>query len=348
MINYKILHGNSKSVLEGMVDDPSECKKYQLIVTSPPYYKQRKYGENNDEIGQEKSYDEYLDNLVAVFSKCYDLLRDSGSLVIVIADIRKNHAKLMLPHKLAIRLTEEGFSFQEDIVWHKTNSVPTSSKTSLAQAYEFVLFLSRDIKPYFDLGSIRTQGSNVDFESARITPNMEPQLEPVDRDQAKIDSLSKIILNAVSTTPLDDLPTTSEISRAYGYDPEKYCPTCFRKFKRHARRKRIGGHSHYPIFAACNPKGKNPGNVWSISAKSHKGNEHFAIFPEELVSRIIKMSTKEGDYVLDPFMGRGTSGIAASNLHRNFTGIDLYAENIKNADRNICSANTCSDEDNHG
>lgn len=62
-----------------------------------------------------------------------------------------------------------------------------------------------------------------------------------------------------------------------GFDPEKYCPTCYRKFKRHATRKRTGDHKHYPIFAVCNPTGKNPGNVWEISTKAHYGNEHFAI-----------------------------------------------------------------------
>jgi hypothetical protein len=79
---------------------------------------------------------------------------------------------------------------------------------------------------------------------------------------------------------------TSEISLAYGDDPEKYCPTCYRKFKRHATRRRIGGHKHYPIFAVCNSSGKNPGNVWEIATRAHYGNEHFAIFPEALVSRI--------------------------------------------------------------
>ena len=50
------------------------------------------------------------------------------------------------------------------------------------------------------------------------------------------------------------------------------------KFMWHATRKRIGDHSHYPIFAVCNSNGKNPGNVWEVSTKAHYGNEHFAIF----------------------------------------------------------------------
>jgi DNA modification methylase len=122
------------------------------------------------------------------------------------------------------------------------------------------------------------------------------------------------------------------------YDPEKYCPTCFRKFKRHATRKRIGDHRHYPIFAVCNSNGKNPGNVWEISTKAHYGNEHFAIFPEDLIARIVTFASMKDDWVLDPFCGRGTTGIVCALLGRNFTGIDLYKENVVKTERNIKDA----------
>ena len=93
------------------------------------------------------------------------------------------------------------------------------------------------------------------------------QYQPFNEDKEKITEILKIVHNARPDTPFTEFPTTSEISKAYGYDPEKYCPTCFRKFKRHATRKRIGDHKHYPVFAVCNSHGKNPGNVWEISTK---------------------------------------------------------------------------------
>jgi DNA modification methylase len=100
----------------------------------------------------------------------------------------------------------------------------------------------------------------------------------------------------------------------------------------------VGDHRHYPIFAACNSRGKNPGNVWEIATKAHYGNEHFAIFPEDLVARIINFATQKGDWVLDPFVGRGTTGIVCANLGRNFFGIDLYSRNAVSSKRNIASA----------
>jgi site-specific DNA-methyltransferase (adenine-specific) len=63
-----------------------------------------------------------------------------------------------------------------------------------------------------------------------------------------------------------------------------------------------------------------------------------AIFPEELVKKIILFATKKGDWVLDPFAGRGTTGIAAVSLGRRFTGIDLYGENVARAIKNISAA----------
>lgn len=92
------------------------------------------------------------------------------------------------------------------------------------------------------------------------------------------------------------------------------------------------------IIAVCNSSGKNPGNVWEISTKAHYGNEHFAIYPEDLIARIVNFATEKGDWVLDPFTGRGTTGIVSALLGRNFTGIDLYPENVTKADKNISDA----------
>jgi DNA modification methylase len=246
----------------------------------------------------------------------------------------------MIPHRLAIKLVEKGYTFREDIIWYKKNNVSSSSKDNFAQAYEIILFLSKNEKSFTNMHEIRVIGNEAREGRNKKPPEYMIQYEAslLQQDKEKINKIKEIIHNARADTPFEELPTTSEIARAYGYDPEKYCPTCYRKFKRHATRKRIGDHKHYPIFAVCNSYGKNPGNVWEISTKAHYGNEHFAIFPEDLVDRIVKFATDEGDWVLDPFIGSGTSGIVSAHLGRNFTGIDLYSENISNANKNIESA----------
>jgi DNA modification methylase len=66
-------------------------------------------------------------------------------------------------------------------------------------------------------------------------------------------------------------------------------------------------------------------NVWNdLSSPRNKYQlEHGAVFPVKLADRLIKMYSKEGDYILDPFAGIGTTLIAAQNLKRNAFGTEL-------------------------
>lgn len=59
-----------------------------------------------------------------------------------------------------------------------------------------------------------------------------------------------------------------------------------------------------------------------------KQNEHLAMFPEELPARLIKMFSFVGDTVLDPFLGSGTTSLAARNLNRNSVGYEINAKFI--------------------
>lgn len=329
----KIIHGNSSNVLERLCEKSNERNKYSLILTSPPYYKQRNYGKSSNEIGQEKTPNDYIDKLVDIFSNCKNLLKNDGSLFIVIGDKRVNNQKLLLPHKLAMKLINIGYFFHEDIIWNKKNPLPSGSTKTLSQNYEYILFLSKCKNPLVDINAIRVKSNNIN-NSDKIK-KYEFQYIARNKNHDMINQIKEKISNSTQETAINNLPSTTEIALAYGYDPEKYCPRCHRTFKRHATRKRFGDHKHYPIFAVCNPRGKNPGNVWDISTKSHRGNEHFAIFPEELVSRIIKFTTKKDDYILDPFVGRGTTGIVSSLLERKFVGIDLYLNNVQTSRNNI-------------
>jgi len=340
-ISYQALQGNTYDIL-GRLKEDRDREKYRLIVTSPPYYGHRHYGNNPLEIGQEKSSEEYIDKLTKTFAACRDLLTDDGSLWVVIGDTRRRCGKLMIPHRLAQRLVATGYTFREDIIWYKKNNVSSSSKENFSQAYETILFLSKNEKSFTNLDRIRTVGNEAREGRNRTPPPYMLQYRPYNQDKNKIAKILEIVHKARPNTPFKELPTTSEISRAYGYDPEKYCPTCYRKFKRHATRKRIGDHKHYPIFAVCNSNGKNPGNVWEVSTKAHYGSEHFAIFPEDLIERIIGFASENGDWVLDPFMGRGTTGIVCARMTRNFCGIDLYPENVFKTKENIISVSKAS------
>jgi hypothetical protein len=122
-----------------------------------------------------------------------------------------------------------------------------------------------------------------------------------------------------------------------------------------------------PPGQRCNPGGRNPRNVWAIPTKGYKG-AHFAVFPKQIPLTCIKATPKAccikclwpyapcDHYgpgigflptcdckdsnvamtnVLDPFMGSGTTLIAAHELARHATGIELSLEYIKVAKQRI-------------
>lgn len=67
-------------------------------------------------------------------------------------------------------------------------------------------------------------------------------------------------------------------------------------------------------------------NVWGIKRGKKYSPRHGATFPLPLAERVIKNFTEEGDIVLDPFSGLGTTGVACKNLNRNFIGMELDEE----------------------
>ncbi len=77
-----------------------------------------------------------------------------------------------------------------------------------------------------------------------------------------------------------------------------------------------------------------PTNVIHMATESSNKN-HSAVFPVGLPSWFIKLFTKKGDVVLDPFIGSGTTGVAAKNLGRKFIGIDIKSKYCKSAMKRI-------------
>ena len=86
----------------------------------------------------------------------------------------------------------------------------------------------------------------------------------------------------------------------------------------------------------CNPLGKNPSDVWQISKvtsgknrSSKERTEHPAQFPLEMIDRIIKAGSNNRDLVIDPFMGSGTTAIAALKNGRKVIGFEVNSDYVK-------------------
>lgn len=92
--------------------------------------------------------------------------------------------------------------------------------------------------------------------------------------------------------------------------------------------KNIGGENGRTHKTFNINKEKVKGNIWKIAVAKNT-TEHPAVFPEKLAYDNILSWSNEGDLILDPFCGSGTTGIAAIKLKRNFIGIDKVSEYVK-------------------
>lgn len=230
---------------------PEPDGKFHSIVTSPPYYSLRRYGESDEEIGI-GNLDAYFHHMRECASEWRRVLADDGLLWLNIGDTaagsggaggdynrggfkdgkplyrqgkvdRASMQWLNIPHRIAEVFVDEGWLYRSCITWDKSR-------------------LRAE-----DLRHVRRPGISHEF----------------------------IFMFAKS--------------RKHRFFDERL---------------------------------KERGSVWHFSPE--KAARHQAPFPKELPLRCIPLSTEEGEWVLDPFAGSGTTLLAAQALYRNSVGTDIY------------------------
>lgn len=83
---------------------------------------------------------------------------------------------------------------------------------------------------------------------------------------------------------------------------------------------------------SCNPLGKNPGDVWvipNVKCNHVEKTEHPCQFPVELIERLVLALTEPGDLVIDPYMGTGTTAIAAIRHGRRAVGAEIVPKYVE-------------------
>ena len=284
-----ILFGDCRKTLPTITCKPRMC------VTSPPYYGLRDYGGENDQIGQEQSPEEYVKQLVEVFSKVRDVLTDDGTLWLNLGDSYYNYRSdgnypkqtvaktnqdlpsfspvrgnkleglkskdlIGIPWMVAFALRADGWYLRQDIIWHKPNPMPESVKDRCTKSHEYIFLLSKSKYYYYDNEAIK-----------------EPAKDWGTRDRTK----------------------------------GKY----------HNQGSGLQPHSG---LTKSYPK-KNKRSVWSVTNKPYKG-AHFACYPPDLIEPCILAGSEEGDIVIDPFMGSGTTAMVSKKNNRSYYGCELHKE----------------------
>lgn len=124
-----------------------ENNSISVAITSPPYWKQRDYG-YEEQIGQEKTPEEYIGRLVAVYNKLRDKLTEDGLFFLNVGDkylnrYGKSHL-LQIPYRLAYNMVKDGWILLDIIMWYKPNHMPSSVKDRLANTFEPILVFAKN------------------------------------------------------------------------------------------------------------------------------------------------------------------------------------------------------------
>jgi DNA modification methylase len=300
------------------------------VITSPPYYALRDYGRDG-QLGLEPNVEGWVINLANVCDELARVLKPTGSLFLNVADGYSNHVRqgaafkslLLGPQRLAIELARRGWVIRNQIVWAKKNPMPSSVTDRFSNAYEVLLFCVRSRFYYFDLDAVR-----------------EPHITPPQPKRSK--SIGYQYL------PDDAVPAGAQVDLNLGLSALKA--------------RGLVGH----------PLGGNPRDVWHLPTAAYHG-AHFATFPISLVGKPLLATCPERvcqacgvpwkrqpanrtrkpvtlgalvpgcecasawmpGVVLDPFLGSGTTALAAERHGRRWIGIELNPEYAELAEERL-------------
>ncbi|MEN8805708.1 MAG: DNA methyltransferase [Wenyingzhuangia sp.] len=114
----------------------------QTIFTSPPYWNKRRYSEEEG-LGNEKTSEEFVVNLSEHLIDCKRVLNDRGSFFLNLGDTFYNGNLQNIPHRVILKLQQQGWILRNTIIWSKTNPKPSASKSNLTPSYEFIFHLTK-------------------------------------------------------------------------------------------------------------------------------------------------------------------------------------------------------------
>lgn len=312
--NAKIYIGDA---VEGM--KRLESESVQTVVTSPPYWGLRDYGQKA-QLGLEKTPQEFIENLCQVFDEVWRVLADDGTLWVNLGDsyasfrdsksvpdnLREGdgtavgkasnrnpemlrqaglkHKDLVgIPWRFAFAMQDRGWYLRQDIIWHKPNPMPESVTDRCTKSHEYIFLLTKKPKYYYNHEAIREPVSEVSLKRAE-----------------------------------------------YGWDSD-------RPSTKNASMGGTGIHVEKMGSRFVNPDGRNKRSVWTVTTQPYK-EAHFAVYPPALIEPCILAGSKEGDTVLDPFSGSGTTGQVAMQHNRNYIGLELNPDYAKISEKRLHDA----------
>lgn len=333
MNTHKIILGDC---IAGMKTMPAGC--VQTCITSPPYWGLRDYG-HTDQLGAEKTPEEYIENMVAVFREVRRILRNDGTVWLNLGDSYarngggveskmntihkmgvgqkatylaggmqtinkvpfglKSKDLVGIPWRVAFALQADGWYLRQDIIWSKPNPMPESVTDRCTKSHEYIFLLSKKKHYYFDHEAIQEPAA----ESSAA------------RSLRGVSDTHKNVDGAPGQTP-HSMNKPRKNARAFGAKVQ------------------VGTKQGDVGNTFLNTGKRNKRTVWTVTTKPFRG-AHFATYPKDLIEPCVLAGCPVGGTVFDPFTGSGTTAIVAMNHGRNFIGTELNPEYIKIAESRI-------------
>ena len=136
---------------------------FHTIVTSPPYWGLRSYKGDPGMIGMEPTWEDHVQNLLAVFRECRRVLRDDGTFWLNYGDAfatkgiyLKPKNLMLMPARLAIALQDDGWILRSEVIWHKPNPMPESVIDRPTSSHEKMYLFSKQPRYFYDHVAVRT------------------------------------------------------------------------------------------------------------------------------------------------------------------------------------------------
>ena len=276
----------------------AEGVKAQMCVTSPPYFGLRDYGVDG-QLGLEQTPDEYIAAMVEVFRCVRDVLADDGTLWLNIGDSYVGSANNGGTASKTMQGTQAATG--KNLPTKRGEGLKPKDLIGIPWMLAFALradgwYLRQDIiwhKPNPMPESVRdrcTKAHEYIFllsKSERYFYDHEASMEPV----------------AASTIERLSQPTLHQQEGST----------------------RVPGKTNGNMKAVGRTDLRNRRSVWTVATKPYKG-AHFATFPPALIEPCILAGSRQGDIVLDPFMGSGTTAAVSVQHGRKYLGCELNPE----------------------
>jgi DNA modification methylase len=322
----------------------------------------------DQQIGLEKTPEEYVAKMVAVFGEVRRVLRSDGTCWVNMGDtyaanrgyqvpdskyVDVGNSKGMkikdfglkskdlvgAPWMLAFALRADGWYLRQDIIWEKPNPMPESVHDRCTKSHEYLFLLTKSPRYFFDqaaisepvTGNAHSRGNGVNPKATWKTPDGwdtstgnggHGSFHKEGREEGFVGYQPK-------SRPLGEKGSQA--------NPEEVRSARGAAFGRGAGWREAGHIKQNESFSAAVKdlvETRNKRSVWTIATQAFP-EAHFATYPEKLVEPCVLAGSKEGDTVLDPFAGSGTTGVVALRYGRNFIGIELNAEYAEMARRRI-------------